>query len=143
MLTVGTDTYISEADFEAWAMARGFELELAPAIALTRAMDYLSLQPWIGEKSDPYQSLDFPRDGSWDVPKPIIRAQCALALLYDGGTDPLAAVGPDIKREKVADLEVEYQDGAGSVTSYPEIEAMLRPWLPLVRGGVNFDVTRG
>ena len=143
MLTVGTDTYIVEADFVAWATARGFQLELEPAIGLTRAMDYLSLQPWTGERTDAYQALDFPRDGEWGVPQPIIRAQCELALLYDSGTDPMSPVGPDVKREKVDVLEIEYQDGAGSVTSYPVIGKLLSQWLPLSRGGVNFDVRRG
>lgn len=143
MLTVGIDTYITEDDFVVWATARGFKLELEPAVGLTRAMDYLSLQPWVGDRTDAYQTLDFPRDGEWSVPQQIIRAQCELALLYDSGTDPMAPVGPDVKREKVDVLEIEYQDGAGSVTSYPAISRLLSPWLPLSRGGVNFDVRRG
>lgn len=139
---VGTDSYVSEAELAAYATARGITLVVDPTIDLIKAMDYLSVQPWAGSKTDPLQPLDFPRGGSTTVPQAIKTAQMQLAILADSGVDLLAPVGPAVKREKVDVLEVEYQDYAGSTTSYPMIDALLRQFLLTGAYGASFAVSR-
>lgn len=140
---VGTDSYVSEAELTAYATARGLALETDATVVLIRAMDYLSVQPWGGSKTDPNQPLDFPRNGETVVPVAIKTAQMQLALVYDGGADPLAPTGPAVKREKVDVLETEYQTGAGSSTAYPMIDRLIAPYIAGATGGMAFRVGRG
>lgn len=140
---VGTDSYVREAELTAYATARGMALETDATVVLIRAMDYLSVQPWGGSKTDPNQPLDFPRNGETTVPTAIKTAQMQLAIVYDGGADPLAPVGPAVKKEKVDVLETEYQTGAGSVTAYPMIDRLIAQYLADESGAMSFTVGRG
>lgn len=139
---VGTDSYVDEAELTAYATARGLTLEGDATVALIRAMDYLSVQDWAGYRTVSTQTLDFPRNGETDVPTAIKTAQMQLALIYDGGSDPLAPVGPAVKREKVDVLETEYQVGAGVVTAYPMIDRLIAPYIADAPGAMSFTVGR-
>lgn len=139
---VGTDSYVDEAELTAYATARGLTLEGDATVALIRAMDYLSVQSWAGYRTVSTQPLDFPRNGDTTVPAQIKTAQMQLALIYDGGADPLAPIGPAVKREKVDAIETEYQTGAGSVTAYPMIDRLIAPYLADTVGAMSFTVGR-
>lgn len=139
---VGTDSYVSEAELTAYATARGLTLEGDANVALIRAMDYLGVQDWSGYRTVSTQPLDFPRNGETDIPPSIKTAQMQLAIVYDGGGDPLSPVGPAVKREKVDVLETEYQVGAGVVTAYPMIDRLIAPYIADAPGAMSFTVGR-
>ena len=139
---VGTDSYVSEAELTAYATARGIVLEGDATVALIRAMDYLGVQSWAGYRTVSTQPLDFPRNGETTVPQAIKTAQMQLAIVYDGGADPLAPVGPAVKKETVDVLETEYQTGAGGVTAYPMIDRLIAPYLADASGAMSFTVGR-
>jgi hypothetical protein len=141
-VTVGVDSYVDESQLDAYAAARDITLDGNKSASLIKSMDYLALQSWAGEKTDPGQPLDFPRDGDTVVPAAIEKAQMQLALMVFQGIDLLAPRGPAVKREKVDVLEVEYQDGAGSVTVYPAVDKLIAPYLARSTGYANFAVVR-
>lgn len=150
-LTVGTDTYTTEAELTAYATARGVTISGDTEQLLIKAMDWLEYQPFLGHKYDLDQDLEFPRypdDVGYpygpnypygEVPAKIERAQMVAALLIDSGEDLLANIGRATKREKVDILEVEYSENASETTRYPELSMLIRDFV----GGVgNMRVDR-
>lgn len=105
---------------------------------------------WAGYRNEEFQALDWPRsyvprdpsvqyptfqaitssvEGYFypfnELPKELVQATILLALRASKG--PLTEdVSRLTKREKVGDLEVEYQENVKSTTQYPEIERSLR-----------------
>lgn len=135
--------YTEEADFTAYAAARGITLLRPVGETLTLALDYIELQSYSGYKTDPSQPLEFPRDGSAEVPANIATAQMQTALVYDSGVDPLAPVGAKVLEKTVhGAVTVRYSDKGGNATSYPQITKLLAPYLSSA-GGSNFVVSRG
>jgi len=64
-LVVGTDTYKSVEDIQAWLTARGYAVVVTEAVVL-RAMDFLEAQPWITpeeEVTTPLRWGDSPPNG--------------------------------------------------------------------------------
>ena len=146
-IIVGTNSYVSESELTDYATARGIVLDGAPDVALIKAMDWLSIQPWIGEKTDPTQPLDFPRNGDTTVPTAIKMAQLYLAVRADSGVDLLAPSPLEIKREKVDVIETEYATGSNvalyQTAELPYIKTMLAPYLTAAYGIGTFRIKRG
>ena len=145
----GANSYATYQEIEAYADARGIELAADSEILAIQAMDYLQSLDYKGDKVSALQSLKFPRSGvdvdgftldSDSVPYVLKNAQCATAISIDQGVDPLAAITPGVKREKLDVLEVEYQDGASSQSINRTINALLRP---LLAAGGAFRVSPG
>lgn len=135
--------YVEETDFTAYAAARGITLLRPVSETLTQALDYIELQSYSGEKTDPAQPLQFPRNGETEVPAAIGTAQMQTALVYDAGEDPLAPIEQKVLEETVhGAVSVKYSDKGGNSSSYPHITALLRPYLTS-QGGSNFKVSRG
>jgi len=135
--------YNTEAELTAYAAARGIALTGNESVLLTRALDWLELQPFSGTKTDPGQALEFPRNGDTVVPQRIKTAQLVAAIIYDGGGDPLAAIGPRVTQETVfGAVSVSYSDSGPLSTFYPQLTALLRPYLG-GGGGSFFEVRRG
>ena len=110
----GSNTFISLADAEAYASARGLwtsaTTDDAKAVALLRAADYLNTLQWKGVAVTWDRTMAWPREsvpqpgGATDtygnpvllanniVPKAIPQAQTELAALIVAGTNPLAPV---------------------------------------------------
>lgn len=143
-------SYISAIDFTAYATARGFTLTAATDAAkeaiLLRAMDWLEQQPFKGYKHTQAQALQWPRYGvtidgyvieTNVIPQLLIDAQCEIGVSIDTGTDPLASVERQTKREKVGEIEVEYIDGAYDVVYQKAAETKLRKLI--VNGGVGIS----
>lgn len=132
-LVIGIDTYADEAELTAYAAVRGVILSEPESILLIRAMDWLELQPFCGKKTDPDQPLQFPRDGSDTVPINIKKLQLVCAMIYEAGGDPLntGGVGAQVISESVAGaIKIDYSDRGGlDVTYYPQLEALLRPFV--------------
>jgi hypothetical protein len=144
-IVVGTNSYVTVAEAEAFAADGGDSFTGDVSVMLTLARRYLALQDWSGTKTDTAQDLDFPRDGDTDVPENIKQAQIVIALTYDGGADLLAPVERAVKSEKVDVIEVEYMDNAASAASYPYINALIGSYLSsnALTGGNTFEVYKG
>lgn len=139
--TVGTNSYSSDAELMAYADSRGLTLSGVPSVLLIKAMDWLEIQPFKGEKTDPEQPLEFPRNGETQVPERIKTAQIVAALIYDAGGDPMAAIDRRVVREKVDVVEVQYSDKGNQTTLYPQLSMLLRGFLS-ASGGSTFKVER-
>ena len=145
-LTVGTDSYLSVGDADAYWAERNNALWAAavPADkekALREATQYLDGRyDWVGDHPGGGQQLGWPRVGAVDhegrvltgVPGKVAQATAELALQALG--EPLAPAQPRAgrtRREKVGALEIEYLAGAPGGRSYPFVTLLLKG---LVRG---------
>jgi hypothetical protein len=146
-VTVGTDSYGDETGLDAYALARGITVVGDQTIMLTKAMDWLEIQPWYSYKYLETQPLEFPRastkygDVVGEVPDDIITAQYVAALIFDGGGNLLESSGQSIKKEKVDVIEITYQDFTSGQISYPQLNGLVSPYLSSTGG--SFTVTRG
>ncbi|CDH23182.1 DnaT-like ssDNA-binding protein [Xenorhabdus bovienii] len=146
------NSYASIDDLKRFSSQRGYSLpdgELS--FLLFQAMDYLSTKQWKGRKSDKEQPLAFPRKGIYVdgelvpdqvIPKPIIQAQCRLAvdsLEYD----LTPTVGGEVVSEAVSGaVSVTYTEGTNSgVPNMAWFNSLLRGFLS--GGGATFKVFRG
>lgn len=134
--------YVDELDFEDYATARGIILIDPTSVLLTKALDWLELQPFKGSKTDPNQPLQFPRDGATEVPANIVTAQMVAALLYDAGEDLLGVIGQKVLKEKVDVIEVQYSDNVSGRKSYPHLYLLLKDYFAPTLGFANFKVTK-
>lgn len=144
-ITVGENSYIDDTYLQQYADDRGLTIAAADlSVLLINAMDYLNVQSWSGTKTDEAQALDFPRNGSTEVPSNIEQAQAVLAIEWDKGNDLQASVDRALKSEKIDVLEFEYMDNAEETVRYPKVDALLRPYLSSGYGGGNLmDVSAG
>ena len=145
-LVVGTDTYATEAELEAFAEARGITLSRDSSVLLTLAMDYMLPMRWKGDKTDPNQALDWPRtspvayNGAWPVdyptwdsdtvPDAIKRGQMMLAIFADSYS--LSPVSGGVKSKSVGDVSVTYGDGASSNPRPNAALAILAPYRAII-----------
>ncbi len=156
-VTVGVDSYVTEAQLTTYATARGITISGDLSQLLIKAMDWLEAQSFSGVKRDTSQPLKWPRysgDGTWSdpwaeypedangVPVDIGKAQMAAALIYDDGGDPIGAITRAVKREKVDVIEVEYADSAASQTLYPLLQSLIAPFMGGNNSGGSFSVYR-
>lgn len=134
-VTVGVDSYVSEAELTAYATSRGVTIVGDLSVLLIKAMDYLETRAWIGAKTQATQPLAWPRVicgygyDSATVPAPIKNAQMIAAILIDGGHDLQPVVGRVTKREKVDVIEVEYDDKAPLTSQFTGLQDILRPFV--------------
>ncbi len=148
----GANSYNSEAELTTYATDRGLTLTGTPAVLLIQSMDYIESQSYKAQKTNSTQALQFPRTGlvldgytvsSTTIPNELKNGQLATAIAIDEGNDPLSALEPGVKKEKVGDIEIEYQDGAASETIARTINASLKKLLSGGSGGSSFTVSRG
>lgn len=136
--------YAEETDFEAYVTARGITLAKPASVTLTLALDYIESQSFTGEKTDPDQVLEFPRDGETEVPAGIVKAQYEAALVFDTGADPQGTVGPRVIENTVHGAVTQrFSDSGTSTPIYRKLNAALRPFLSNGGSGMQFEVTRG
>ena len=123
-------TYATDAELIAYAAARGVTITALEApVLLTKAGDWLQVQPIT--VPDP-------------VPDQIKQAQMVCAMIYHAGGDPLAAITPRVTQETVfGAVSVSYSDSGPSAPLYPQLAALIRPYLTAgSMGGANFRVQR-
>jgi len=153
-VTVGTNSYTSEAELTAYATARGVTIAGDETVLLIKAMDWLEGYSFVGAKENSGQPLKWPRYNTGlsddvlydanDVPVDIKTAQMACALIYDTGGDPLATIGRAKKRIKVDVIETEYADNAVTNPIYPVLNLLIAQYInPSQSGGTSFAVNRG
>ena len=122
-------TYATEQELIDFAAARDITLAGDPGVLLTKAGDWLEVQPIV--VPDP-------------VPDAIKKAQMVAAILIDSGEDLMAPQGQRVLSESVAGaVSVTYSDNGRQATFYPQLFALLRPFMIGAGGGNVFEVRRG
>ena len=140
------NSYVSVTDFDAYTMARGIAITGNPEQLLLAAMDVLESKQYKSEPINSAQSTLFPRMGV-AIPRAIKQAQLMLAVAADTN-DLLSATTEQIaKREKVAEIEVEYFENKDAVNSSPLltlVNELLAPYLASTsQWAANVRVFRG
>lgn len=125
------DQYHAARANAAWA-AMTSEAKLA---ALTKATDFIDVEfgsRFVGEKSNPFQEMSWPRTGvrgidSEAIPNAVQKACAELALKVGSGTELFVDEGRTVIREKVGPLETEYADttSESKQTRFVFVEKML------------------
>lgn len=145
-----SNSYVSEATFEAFATARGITLTGDSEELLIKSMDYLETLQYKGVKRTKEQSLQWPRTGVWvdsywidsdEIPTELKNGQMQCAIAIDQGNDPLQDLTKNTIREKVGDLEVEYSSSSVTSTKNMKISSSLKKLLASGSGVLN--VTKG
>lgn len=135
-IVTNSNSYVSEADFNTYALDRGVTIAntITDAELLIKAMDYVESKSFIGNKKTQDQSLQWPRnyvvvDGfsvADDViPQLLIDAVCEVAISIDSGTNPLANASRETIMEKVDVIEVQYSTSARAATYLTAAETKL------------------
>jgi len=139
-VVANANSYVTTAELEAFALARQYTLPVDSSdknALIIKAADYTEAfrKRFQGVKTTSAQPLQWPRVGvyvdgfaivSTTIPNDLKFAQMQAAIEYNT-TDMLPATGANIKREKVDVIEIEYQDGDGSLTapSFPKVDQYL------------------
>jgi len=143
------NSYVSAATLTAYATARGITLAADKDVLLIKAMDYIESLAYQGIKLLTAQPLSWPRAYVWvdgyyipseEIPAQLKNGQMQTAIAIDQGNNPLNVVAPQVKREKVDVVEVEYMDGTNSVNIVKAINAAL--YKLLVGGGSGGNVAK-
>lgn len=140
-LTVGTDSYLSLAEADAyWAARDNLDWEAATAAdkekALREATQYLDGRfDWVGDHPGGAQALGWPRLSARDhegrvlagIPLKVAEATAELALeALSGRLVAAEPRGGRTRREKVGPLEVEYQETAPGGRSFGFVTLLLK-----------------
>jgi hypothetical protein len=144
------NSYVTVAELNAYATARGLTIESDEEPLLIRAMDYLESLHFIGLKLTEAQPLQWPRwnvfiDGffvsSETIPSLLKEAQMEVALAIDSGNDPLADIPRVVSSVSVGAVSVSYMDGR----ALPLIRKVMKKLSKLIlsSGGTEFKVRRG
>ena len=105
-------------------------------------LDWLELQPFVGEKTDPLQALEWPRDGDTVVPDKIIQVQLEAALVYNAGGNLMASIGKTVTEKTVGPLTTKYAEGGPQTIMYPKLSMLLRGYVSNGYGSTQFKVSR-
>jgi len=158
-IVTGAESYCSVADASAYHTARGNAAWAALASdtvreqCLRKATDHMEQvyrSRWQGCRVGETQALSWPRYGvevegyavdSDIVPTEIKNACAELALKASA-----AELNPDltqgVAREKVGQIEVEYDKASPQFTRYRAIDALLSPYLKAGGGGCSMGLIR-
>lgn len=149
---VGANSYVTAADIETYADARGVTLTIDAEILATKAMDYIEAQSYIGTKITATQPLQWPRTGAYidgfaladtDIPNDLKNGQMATAVAISNGNDPLSIMdGRGIIKQKVGSIEVWYDEDGSNVNYARTINNALKRILSGGNSGSMFSVTR-
>jgi len=153
-------SYITEAELDEYAAARGITVTGTKAHLLVKAMDFLNgmEDEWQGTRAVDGQAqawprkgvrlytLDFPVD---QVPQALKDAQAQLAIEADSQSlQPTLSPGAKgaVTSETVDVLSVSYAEKPGGGSSMPfftAVRALLRPLMRAGSGGISsFSLTR-
>lgn len=136
-LVSGADSYVTLAEFKAWADKRGVTYGTDSVVTqqIYRAMDYIESLNFIGEKSDENQALQWPRDqvvidgyyiDSDEMPNELkVAVYESIKAEIDGDSRMTASERRTIS-EKVGDLQVTYASNADVKRSIPAVTRALR-----------------
>ncbi len=132
-IVANADTYVSEAEYVDYALARGV-IVINAAQELIKAIDYLETLNYIGQQKTQAQSLKFPRsdiilDGfeiaDNEIPRRLVVAQMMLAMEILKGNDPMATLGRKVKSEKLDSMQKTYDDNSRDRKKIVSVDAYL------------------
>lgn len=146
------DAYFADRAVDAWGALDNDEKESA----LIRGTDYIEQfygLGWAGYPATGTQFLSWPRANVWrgsnypggsywpsdEIPVPLKRAVCELALKASAGQPLAPDAGRLKKRTKVGPLEVEYEAGGSAFASYTVVTGLLNQ---LLGGGAPSGINR-
>lgn len=141
------NSYVTTAELSAYASQRGIVLNSADLESLLfKSMDVLESKQYKSEPVKADQSTKWPRMGV-AIPRAIKQAQLMLAVAADTN-DLLSATTDQVaKREKVAEIEVEYFESKDAVNGSPLltlVNELLAPYLASTKQwAANVRVYRG
>ena len=123
-LTVGTDTYESLADIQAWNTTRGYNGTITEADVL-RAMDYIETMPWADEREDEDSDLWWGNN----PPNGVLNA-LRLASRMENETPGILMPKTEqrVSSEKVDVIEIQYEPG-GKKQMFPALLRYLRDYI--------------
>ena len=141
------NSYVTTAELSAYASQRGIVLNSADLESLLfKSMDVLESKQYKSEPLNDTQSTLFPRMGV-AIPRAIKQAQLMLAVAADSQNLLSATTEQVAKREKVAEIEVEYFEAKDAVNGSPLltlVNELLAPYLTgTSRVAMNVRVFRG
>jgi hypothetical protein len=143
----GANSYVSEADLTSFATSRGVTLSGDEEELLIKAMDYIESLSYRGVKKTRDQGLQWPRAYVYIdsyylnndvIPEELKKGLMQTAIAIDTGVGPQVTIGRKTKREKVGELEVEYE--ASSVTNSLDVKIKGFLWKLLNSGGMGSNV---
>lgn len=137
--TVG---YTTDDEYQEYAAARGYIISGDPIVQLQLALDWLELQPFKGEKTDPLQVLEWPRDGDTVVPDKIVQAQLEAALVYNAGGNLMASIGKMVTEKTVGPITTKWSENGPQTIAYPKLSMLLRGYVSNGYGSTQFNVSR-
>lgn len=126
------NSYVSVLSARSIAHARGVVFDLPDSgveSLLVRAMDELETRNYVGLPLTETQALSWPRD-DLGVPSRVMLAQVYLAIaLRTVDLSPTVSADRLTKREKVGDIEVEYESASVAMPVCTAAEKALAPYL--------------
>lgn len=138
-VTVG---YTTDDEYSAYAISRGYVLSGDSLVQLQLGLDWLELQPFKGEKTDPDQALEWPRDGNTEIPDKIVQAQLESALVYNAGGNLMASIGKMVTEKTVGPLTTKWSENGPQTIAYPKLSMLLRGYVSNGYGSTQFNVSR-
>lgn len=135
-VVTGANTYVSLAEFKAWADDRGIAYGTDAAVTqqIYRAMDYFERLQFIGNKANENQPLQWPRtealiDGYYadatEIPTPVKTALYEAVVVEAAGNSELEVQDRKTIREKIGDIEVQYADNSENRKITPALQYAL------------------
>jgi hypothetical protein len=134
--------YTTDNEYSDYAAARGYILSGDPIVQLQLALDWLELQPFKGEKTDPLQVLEWPRDGNTEIPDKIVQAQLEAALVYNAGGNLMASIGKMVTEKTVGPITTKWAENGPQTIAYPKLSMLLRGYVSNGYGSTQFNVSR-
>lgn len=150
-------TYVSEADVQAFAAARGRTVPSDTAVLGTlilRAMDWIEGQPFKGAKGSAAQALQWPRtgvsvygfdlptSGAGSIPKALTDALSLLVIEIAGGIElHPTQTEPLVIEETIGPITTKFSDKMGAIDG-PVIPAVEQALKPIVNSGFSLTLTR-
>ena len=134
--------YTTDDEYQEYAAARGYIISGDPIVQLQLALDWLELQPFKGEKTDPLQALEWPRDGNTDIPDKIVQAQLEAALVYNAGGNLIVSIGKMVTEKTVGPLTTKWSENGPQTIAYPKLSMLLRGYVSGGYGSTQFNVSR-
>jgi len=133
----GANTYVTLAEFKAWADERGITYDNDAAVTkhIYRAMDFIERQNFQGRKANETQPLQFPRtdviiDGYYvdanEIPKELKIALYEQINIEHLGYSNLATVDRRTISESIGDISVTYANNSSSKTDTPALTYALK-----------------
>ena len=134
--------YTTDDEYQDYAAARGYIISGDPIVQLQLALDWLELQPFKGDKTDPLQALEWPRDGNTDIPDKIVKAQLEAALVYNAGGNLMASIGKMVTEKTVGPITTKWSEKGPQTITYPKLSMLLRGYVSNGYDSTQFNVSR-